>query len=56
MTYLTNYQAKDLIKMNKHPSKWPWFSQINHIEWIGFSHIDHYNLTLKQMNRTHLMI
>ncbi len=52
--------------MDKHPSKWPWFNQISHIEWIGFSQIDHlnstliqidyYDLTLSQMNHTHLMI
>jgi hypothetical protein len=42
-----------------------WFNQINQIEWIRFSRIDHhdltlsqierYNLTLSQMNHTHLM-
>jgi hypothetical protein len=56
MTYLTKCQIEDLIKMEKHPSKWPWFSQINHIEWIGFNQINHYDLTLKQMNHIHLMI
>ncbi len=32
--------------MYKRALKWPWFSQIGHIEWIGFSEIDHYDLTL----------
>ncbi len=60
MTFLTKCQAKDIIKMEKYPSKWPWFSQIGHIEWIEFSeidhleltlnHIDHYDLTLNQMS------
>jgi hypothetical protein len=40
-----------------------WLNQIGHIEWIGFSQIDHldltlsqidyYDLTLNQMNHTH---
>jgi hypothetical protein len=34
---------------------WQWFNQISHIEWIGFSQIDHYDLTLSQMNNTHLI-
>ncbi len=51
--------------MDKCPLKWPWFGQIGHIEWIGFSQIDHpnltlnqidhYDLTLSQMNHIHLM-
>jgi hypothetical protein len=51
--------------MDKRPSKWPWFSQIGHIEWIKFcqidhfdltfSQIDHYDLTFSQMNHIHLM-
>jgi predicted aldo/keto reductase-like oxidoreductase len=51
--------------MDKCPSKWPWLNQIGHIEWIGFSQIDHpdltfsqinhYDLTFIQMNHTHLM-
>jgi hypothetical protein len=62
MTFLTKCQAKDLVKMDK----WPWLSQIRHIESIGFSQIDHldltlnqinhYDLTFSQMNHTHLMI
>ncbi len=32
--------------MDKCPSKWPWFRKIGHIDWIGFSQIDHYDLTL----------
>jgi hypothetical protein len=65
MTFLTKCQAKDLVKMDKCLSKWPWFSQINHIEWIRFSQIDHldltfsqidhYDLTFNQMNHIHLM-
>jgi len=49
VTFLIKCQAKDLIKMNKCPSKWSWLNQIGHIEWnIGFSQIDHidYDLTL----------
>jgi hypothetical protein len=66
MTFLTKCQVKNLVKMDKCPSKWPWFNQIRHIEWIWFSQlnhldltfsqIDHYDLTLNQMNYTHLMI
>jgi hypothetical protein len=65
MAILIKCQAKDLIKMDKCPSKWPWLSQVGHIEWIRFSQIDHlnltlnqidhYDLTLNQMNHTHLM-
>ncbi len=66
VTFLTKCQAKDLVKMDKYPSKWPWFSQIGHVEWIGFiqinhldftlNQIDHYDLTFSQMNHIHLMI
>jgi hypothetical protein len=66
MTYLIKCQVQDLIKMDKCPSKWPWFSHIGHIEWIRFSQInhldltlsqiDHYDLTLTQMSHIHLMI
>jgi hypothetical protein len=55
MIYLTKCQAKDLVKMDKRSSKWPWLSQIGRIEWIGFSQINHLDLTLIQMNHTHLM-
>jgi hypothetical protein len=65
VTLLTKCQVKDLVKMDKCPSQWPWLNQIGHIKWIGFtqidhpgltiSQIDHYDLTLSQMNHTHLM-
>ncbi len=65
MTFLTTCQAKDIVKMDKCPSKWAWLSQIGHIEWIRFSKIDHpnvtfsqinhYDLTLNQMSHIHLM-
>jgi hypothetical protein len=55
MTYLTKCQVEDLVEMDKRPSKWPWFSQISHIEWIGFNQIDHYDLTFNQMNHIQLM-
>jgi hypothetical protein len=44
-----------MTEMDKCSSKWPWFNQIGRIEWIGFSQIDHYDLTFSQMNHTHLM-
>jgi hypothetical protein len=50
MTFLTKCQAKDLIKMDKCPSQWPWFNQIGHIKSIGFSQIDHFDLNLTQIN------
>ncbi len=56
MTFLTKCQAKDLVKMDKCPSKWPWLNQISNIKWIGFSEIDHLDLTLNQMSHIHLMI
>jgi hypothetical protein len=40
--------VKDQIKINKCPLKWPWLNPIGHIELIGFSQIDHPNLTLSQ--------
>jgi hypothetical protein len=46
VTFLTNCQGENLVKMDKCPSKWPWFNQIGHIEWIGFNQIDHFDLTL----------
>ncbi len=65
LTFFIKCQAKDLVKMDKCPSKWPKLNQIGHIEWIGFNQIDHpnltlnqidhYDLTLSQMNHTHLM-
>jgi hypothetical protein len=55
VTFLTKSQVKNLVQMDKCPSKWPWLSQIGHIEWIGLNQIDHYDLTLSQMNHTHLM-
>jgi hypothetical protein len=56
VTFLTKCQVENMVKMDKCPSKWPWLSQIGHIKWIGFNQIDHYDLTLTQMNHTHLMI
>jgi hypothetical protein len=56
VTFLTKCQAEDLVKMDKCPSKWPWFTQIGHIECIGFNQIDHSNLTLHQVSHIHLMI
>jgi hypothetical protein len=55
VTFLTKCQIENLVKMDKCSSKWSWLSQIAHIEWIGFSQIDHYDLTLSQMNHIHLM-
>ncbi len=65
VTYLAKCQVEDLVKMDKRPSKSPWFNQIDHIEWISFSQFDHldltfsqidrYDLTLSQMSHTHLM-
>jgi len=65
VTFFTKCQVEDVIKMDKCLSKWPWLSQIDHIEWIGFNQIDHpdltliqidhYDLTFSQMNHTHLM-
>jgi hypothetical protein len=54
--FLTKCQVKNLVKINKWSSKWPWLSQIDHIEWIGFNQIDHYDLTFSQMNHIHLMV
>jgi hypothetical protein len=56
VTFLTKYQVEDLVKMDKRSLKWSWLSQIGYIEWIGFSQIDHYHLTLSQMIHIHLMI
>ncbi len=60
MTILTKCQAKNLVKMDKCPSKWPWFNQIDHldltfnqighIEWIRFSQTDHAYLTFSQID------
>jgi hypothetical protein len=65
MTFWTKCQAEDMVKMDKFPLKWPWFSQIGRTKWIRFSQInhlnltfsqiDHYDLTLSQMNHAHLM-
>jgi hypothetical protein len=49
MTYLTKYQTKNLVKMDKCPSKWPWLNQIGHIEWIRFNQIEHFDLTLVKL-------
>ncbi len=48
--FLTKCEVEDLVKMDKCPSKWSWFTQIGHIEWIGFSQIDHLDLTLGQID------
>jgi len=56
VTYLTKGQAQNVVKMNKHPSKLPWLNQIGHIEWIGFSQIDHYDLTFNQINHYDLTL
>jgi hypothetical protein len=50
VTFFTKFQAEDLIKIDKCPLKWPWLNQIGHIEWIGFSQIDHPYLTLSQID------
>ncbi len=55
VTFLIECQAKNLIKMDKHPSKWSWFYEIGYIEWIGFSQIDPINLTLNQINHYDLI-
>ncbi len=55
MTFFIKYQAKNLVKMDKCPSKWLWLSQIEYIEWIRFSQIGHYDLTFSQMSHIHLM-
>jgi hypothetical protein len=65
VTFLTKFEAEDLVKMDKRPPKWPLLSQIGHIEWIGFSQIAHsdlafnqielYDLTFSQINHIHLM-
>jgi len=55
VAFFTKCQVEDLVKMNKWPLKWPWLNQIGHIKWIGFSQIDHLDLTLNQMNHTHFM-
>jgi hypothetical protein len=51
MKILTKCQAEDLVKMDK----WPWLSQIGHIEWTRFSQIDLYDSTNSQMSHIHLM-
>ncbi len=56
MAFLTKCQIKYLVKMDKCPSKWPWFSQIDHFEWIGFSQIDHLDLTLSQIDHYDLTL
>jgi hypothetical protein len=42
--------------MDKCSSKWPWHSQIGHIQWIGFSQINHHDLTFSQMNHYDLTL
>jgi hypothetical protein len=55
VTFLTKCRYEDLVKMDKCLSKWPWFYQIDHIEWVGFSQINYLDLTFSQMGHTHLM-
>jgi hypothetical protein len=55
MTFLTKCQVKNLVKIDKCPSKSSWLSQIGHIEWIMFNQIDHYDLTCSQLNHIHLI-
>jgi hypothetical protein len=55
VTFLTKCQYEDLVKMDKCLSKWPWFNQIDHIEWVGFSQNNYLDLTFSQMGHTHLM-
>jgi len=55
MTFLTECQVEYLVKMDKPTSKWSWLNQIGHIEWIRVNQIYDYDLTLSQMNHTHLM-
>ncbi len=55
VTFLTKCQVEDLVKMDKRSLKWSWLNQIGHIEWIGFSQIDNYDLTLSEMIHIHLM-
>jgi hypothetical protein len=65
MTFLTQCQTNNLVKMDKCLSKWPWLNQIVHIGCLGFSQIDninltfsqidYYDLTLSQMSHAHLM-
>jgi hypothetical protein len=55
MTFLIECQVEYLVKMDKPTSKWSWLSQIGHIEWIRVNQIYNYDLTLSQMNHTHLM-
>jgi len=54
-TFLTKYQIKYLVKIDKCTSKWPLLNQISRIEWIGFSQFDHLDLTFSQIDHTHLM-
>jgi hypothetical protein len=55
VTFLTKCQYEDLVKMDKCLLKWPWFNQIDHIEWVGFSQINYLDLTFSQMGHTHLL-
>jgi hypothetical protein len=55
MIFLTMWQTKHLVKMDRSPSKWPKLNEINHIQsWLGFSQIDHFDLTLSQINHIDL--
>ncbi len=54
VTFLTKCQIEDLVQMNKCPSKWPWFNQIDYLN-LTLNQIDHYDLAFSQMNHIHLM-
>jgi hypothetical protein len=56
MTFLIKCQVEDLVKMNKCPSKWSWFSQIGHIELVRFSQIYHPDLTLSKIDHYNLIL
>jgi hypothetical protein len=46
LKYLFDQMSSQRSDQNEQiPSKWPWLSQINYIEWIGFNQIDHPDLT-----------
>jgi hypothetical protein len=54
MTFLTKCQIENLVKMDKHPSKCSWFSQIDHPN-LTLNQIGHYDLAFSQTSLTHLM-
>jgi len=44
VTFLNKCQVKDLVKIDKCPSKWAWFNQIGRLD-LTLSQIDHYDST-----------